>query len=500
MRQEQFKNSGILVLSNLAVNLSNFLKQVIMAYFLGVSSFIDLLLLAQIVPAIFQAMIGGGAGEILVIKREKPGSREGSFEMIFIIFCLIPVIFLCIGYFLSLGMLTPFFEIKTEDEIIFRKLTFIFLLNAIPGTFTSVLRPHLYSKGLYSFYAKATIFSQVAGITFILFTLKDLGIFSFAWGTLIGNIINSIWFSFKAGLAFGDLFRYSIWRQEFSQLIKLMKRVFSLGLQTFLNYFGTFWERSLSVKYLSGGYLSSLNYSKTLSELPNAVLMSSILTTSYIEQVKLFKKDFVLFKEFTGKTFSEILNFGFIFQLLMLVFAPLIIIIIFRRGNFNNLAVESTLTIFNILTVSFLPKLLFGYFSRSMYILGEYRKLLLASFIKVSVQIIIMFFFISSFKETIPFAILSGNLVVTMILFYILHRKIGLAKWDWFLLRIIIITIVSLLMYKFHVATLHYYILRSNFQIFLVYFPLILLISAVIIIYLIRTRRWSLIIKKFKAK
>ena len=84
MQKDQVKNSGLLIVSNLFISLTNFLKQVIMAYFLGVSSQIDILLLAQIVPTILQAMIGGGAGEILVIKRNKVISNEGFFEAVYV--------------------------------------------------------------------------------------------------------------------------------------------------------------------------------------------------------------------------------------------------------------------------------------------------------------------------------------------------------------------------------------------------------------------------------
>lgn len=500
MKGEQLKNSGILIFSNLTVNLSNFLKQVIMAYYLGVSGYIDILLLAQIIPAIFQAMIGGGAGEILVTKREGSGYRTGSFEMVFIITCLVPVLLLCTGYYLLIDKFIPFFEINPESGGLLKDLSIIFLINAVPGTFNSILRPQLYSKGLYSFYAVATIVSQATGILFILSFIDSMGVAAFAWGTLIANTINSVWFSFRSGLAFSVIFDLSMWRHEMQQLIKLMKRVFSLSLQTFLNYFGTLWERSYSVKYLTGGYLSSLNYSKTLSELPNTVLLSSILTTSYIEQVKLFKEDVSHFKSYTARTFSLIINLGFLFQVVMLLFAPLIIIFIFRRGNFDNRAVESTLTIFNILTVSFLPRLIVGYLSRTMYILGEYRKLLFANIVKVLVQVGIMVLFITTFRNTIPFAILFSTLSIALILFYLVNRSVRLAGWFLFLVRIIVITAVSLVLYKAHVLILPYYIERTNFEVLLIYMPGIILVSLAGLIYLSKTGKLSELLKKIKKK
>ncbi|MDX9930780.1 MAG: hypothetical protein RBS37_13130, partial [Bacteroidales bacterium] len=310
MDKKQVKNSGILVFSNLTINLAGFLRQVLMAWILGLSAQVDILLLAMIVPAIIQAMIGGGAGEIMVIKRDKQGYREGSFEALYIMTCLLPVVILGLLYYLSLNLLIPLYNIDEGDQQLFRGFSLLFIVNMLPGTFNSVLRPHLYSKGHYSFYALSSIVSQFAGIVFIIVTVRQLGIYSFAWSHLIASLINAVWFSFRSGLCLPCIFRLAVWRHEAGQLVALMKRVFSLSVQTLLNHFATFWERSLSVRFLSAGYLSSLNYSKTLTELPGNVLLSSVLTTSYIEQTKLHKEDYGSFERYTAKTLRLLVSAG----------------------------------------------------------------------------------------------------------------------------------------------------------------------------------------------
>jgi putative peptidoglycan lipid II flippase len=486
MKKEQIKNSGILIFSNLLINLSNFLRQVIMAYFLGVSAHVDLLLLSMIVPTIIQAMIGGGAGEILVIKRNKPGFREGSFEAIFIVVCIVPVILLGAIYFLLLNQITPFFNIDPGETVLFRDLTIIFLVNMIPGTFTSILRPHFYSKGMYGFYARGTIFSQFAGLALILVLIKGCGIYSIAWSYLAANAMNAVWFSFRAGLPISDILRTEVWKHELSQLLLMLKRVFSLGLQTFINYFATFWERSLSVKYLSAGYLSSLNYSKTLSEIPNAVLLSSVLTTSYIEQVKLNKQDQEAFATYTAKTLKFIIKAGFLFQILMLAFAPLIIILVYRRGKFDNNAVVTALTIFNILTISFLPKLIMNFFSRTMYILGEYRKLLLGIILKFIVQMGIMLGLIGSFHHAIPTAIAVSFLFISVLLYFYVSRRLALPQLGKFIMGITGISVLSSILLWIHTITLPLYIELSNLKLFLFSVPFIFISGIIVLIFLKR--------------
>lgn len=498
MKKEQVKNSGILILSNLLVNISNFLRQVLMAYFLGVSAHVDLLLLSMVVPTIIQAMIGGGAGEILVIKREKPGFREGSFEAIFIIVCLIPVILTGAVYLIFLNSIVPFFDIDPAETVLFRNLTIIFLINMLPGTFIAILRPHLYSRGMYGFYAKGAIVSQFAGLAIIVLFIHKAGIYSVAWSYLASNILNAVWFSFKSGIPMSSVFSAKVWQHELSQIFLTIKRVSSISVQTFISYFAMFWERSFSVKYLSAGYLSSLNYSRTLSDMPNAVLMSSVLTTTYMEQIKLHKTDQGEFADYTAKTLKFIIKAGFLFQLLMLAFAPLIIILIYRRGKFDNEAVINTLTIFNILTISTLPKLIMSFFSRTMYILGDYRKLLIGMTLKFVVQMCFMLVLIRVLHHAIPIAIIASFLFISVLLYYYVGKSIILPGIRSFILRIIAISLISSALLFIHTLTINMYIGLSNFKLLLFSLPFIFISAIVVFIFLERNGIEIGVIQKIK--
>jgi putative peptidoglycan lipid II flippase len=495
MKIEQVKNSGLLVLSNLLVNFSNFLRQVILAWFLGISEQIDVLLIAQIIPTIIQAVIGGGAGETSVIKGGDLVKEKKSFMSIFIFLCLILVLILGGIYYLTLNKFVLFFNVSPDNTDLFRKLSLIYIMNMIPGTFTSILRPHLYSKGYYKFFTYSSVISQLAGLIFILLSLRLLGIYSFALSLCLANILNAIWFSFRAEMNYADILRKKVWKTELKYLLVLFQRVFSVSLQTILNYIGIFWERTLSMRYLSGGYLSSLNYSKNLSDLPGTVLLSSILTTSYIEQVNLYKKDTNLFNKYTTDSLNFILRIGFFFQILLLGFAPLIVIVLFRRGNFDNKAVESTLIIFNILTVGFLPKLLYGYFARTMYILGDYKHLLVAGFLRVILQLSIMMVFVKVVTNAIPFAILSGNVFIALLLYYFVGIKLKINNWIKFPAQVFIVIISSLIMYKIHSITLQYYLYESTSRIIIIYTPFILITFLIIGFWTFRSANGKLILE-----
>lgn len=428
-------------------------------------------------------MISGGAGEILIIRKGE--SEHHYFETIYV--AIVFLLVLVVGLLLipSLGLFVKIFDLDHEKYLLFRNLSLFFVFNMLPGVFISVLRPMLYAKGLYKFFTYTSISSQLVGIMVILLTVKSSGIYSFAYGTVTSSLLNAFWFVSKANLRLRAIFTYSNWQNEVKDLLAMLRNLFSLSAQTMFNYLGTLWERSLSVKYLSGGYLSALNYSKTLTEIPNTVLFSSVLTTSYIEQVKLFNSDISSFQKYTEKIFRSIIHFGFIMQILMMVLSPLIIIIIFRHGKFDNAAVQSTLVIFSILTISFLPKLIMSYLSRTLYIFGEYRHLLIATIFKFLVQLVIMTAFINNIKQAIPLAILFGHLTIAFLLLYYTKKHISLPGIGYLFQRLLFVSISSYLALGLHYYLLDLYILKSNLQILAIYSPIILL-STILFVYFLR--------------
>ena len=469
-----------------------------MAYALGVSDIIDTFLLAQIVPTIIQAMISGGAGEILVIRKEK--KENSSFETFYAFVVLMIVAMMGLTYYFGLDLFIPLFDLETSKVQLFYSFSLLFILNMIPGVFVSILRPQLYAKGLYKFFTYASVVSQLAGLLIILTTVNKYGIYSFAFGIVGSNVLNAVWFLIKADFKVLQLFSLKAWKEELEELYTMLRSVFSLSLQTLFNHFGTFWERSLSVKYMTGGYLSALNYSKNLSEMPNTVLLSSVLTTSYIEQVNLHKSDEPAFQKYTNQIYRMLIKAGFLFQIIMLLFAPLLIIILFRRGKFDNNAVEITMILFSILTISFLPKLIMSYLTRTMYILGEYNKLLIATILKFLVQFAVMISFVTSISHTIPVAILASNLFICFFLVMYTKKHVSLPPYSFLIIRLLAATLFSFVMLKLHIILLPFYIHLNTFEITLLYLPLLLASAVLLFFYMKKLGLIQPLLKKMKLK
>jgi hypothetical protein len=134
-----------------------------------------------------------------------------------------------------------------------------------------------------------------------------------------------------------------------------------------------------------------------------------------------------------------------------------------------------------------------------MYILGEYKKLLLAVFLKFVIQVSIMAAFITMTKNTIPFAIVAGFMFISVLLFVYVRRSINLTSIRRFIGMLVIISIVSTGLLLLHSFTINFYIEKTNLQVFLLYVPLIIISAVVFMIFLRKNGLNPGFVKKIKS-
>jgi len=423
MISKQLRNTVTLYFGQLLIKGSNFIKQVLLAFFLGVSSEIDLLLVAQIIPAIISSMLAGGAGELLVTAQKKGNVYNNDFVTLFVFVISVLTILIGFIYLGTIPVLYELFDISNGQKKIFWTLSILVIISKIPSSIVSSLQHLLYVKDKYLYYVMSTFLSEFTGVVVIIAFVKSVGILAFGYALVITPIINALFFSYAHRLEYSLIFKKSAWINNYSDLIIITKKMGSLSVQTLLNHLTTFWERTLSMRYLSPGYLSSLNYSKSLAELPRMAMLSSILTTSYIEQVNKKTDSENTYMEYSGKIEKLLNEISFFFQILNMLFAPLLIILVYKRGAFDSNDVESTFIIYQILTLGFIPGLMMNFFTRTMYIEEEYKKLFLVIIVKFIIEITLMILLITQTSNAIPIALVSGKFFVSTVLFILLNRK-----------------------------------------------------------------------------
>ena len=394
-----------------------------MAYFLGVSGRIDLLLVAQIIPNIIGSMISGGAGELLVTKSNIDDKSKGNYVTQYTFLTVIITSIILCAYWLSIPIFSHTLEVNNADYQLFIYLSLIIILSKIFGSIVSCLQQLLYLKNLYKKFISISLFSELIGIVVILITVRENEILAFAYGIFATSFLNACLFLIVHKLPIISIFNIQSWRENTMELIQHFKKIFTLGMQTLINHSSSFWERIISYKFLQPGYLSALNYSRSLTELPKMAFLSYVLTTSYIEQNKRIQTSKDKYYSYSRKVDILLNETGFFFQVISLIFSPVILIVFFKRGAFDKNDLEMTLSIYQIFILGFLPGLMFNFLTRTMFIESEMRRLFWVFLCKTAFEILFMTLFIDYFEQAIPIILTISKYIFVFYLYHYLIQK-----------------------------------------------------------------------------
>ena len=133
-----------------------------------------------------------------------------------------------------------------------------------------------------------------------------------------------------------------------------------------------------------------------------------------------------------------------------------------------------------------LPQLIMSFLTRTMYILGEYRRLLLAVFLKFLIQAGLMVSFVTLAGNAIPLALVTGLVFTALLLYVWVGRKTKLPSPGYFAARLLIVSAISAVFVIIHSITIGLYIDRSNGEILVWSLPAIILSGIVTLIFMSR--------------
>lgn len=496
--KKQIKNVGVLFVGQLLIKGSSFIKQLLLAFYLGVSGQVDLLIISQMIPSILSSMIAGGAGEILVTNQKKGKKYDENFVVLFIFSIAVLTIVTGLIYLLCLPLVCSLFKVHFAQKSLFWSISIIVILARIPAAFVSGLQHLLFAKDKFKFFTISSLVSEISGILTIILLYNSLGVLAFAYGLFVTPFVNAVFFVYAHKLNVFVIFKKEVWKAQKDELIAILKKTFSLSLQTLLNQLSTFWERTLSKRF-SEGFLSAMNYSKSLTELPKMALLSSVLTTTYIEQVNKKTEDEGEYLKYTNKMEKFLSEISLIFQTLSILFGPLFLILFFKRGAFDEFAVVKTFAIYQVLSIGFLPGLMLNFLSRTMYIESEYKKLFYVTLAKFLLEIGIMVGFIGISSFAIPAALVIGKFFTSFAIFIILVRK----RKEIFNIPAFIKINILLIILSVSIGIANNYIIdillpKSIWEIIAIYTPFVVLSAIGIFYYL--NRNYGVEFKKYFLK
>ncbi len=377
------------------------------------------------------------------------------------------------------------------------RMALIFIVNVFPSIFVSVIKPVAFLKGKYRFFIYSTTLSEMIGIAVIVIFASRYRVYAFAASIAAVSMANALAFMRVVEIRMASLFNILFWKAQKENLRILMKGLFSLSVQTFIKHLSTFWERTLGIQFLTAGYLASLNYSKNLNEIPQGLIVNSVLTTTYVEQVKGHARDRQQFYLYSKKMFHFLSHLVGFIQSAMVFFSPIILIVLFRHGKFDDRAVRSTYLIMEILAMAILPYTMYTFLGKTLYLYGKYNTLFKITVVQTTLNLAILFLFIRKVPHAMPIAILVSTYASFLLLFHAVKRSSIIAlQWRDFLVQVSILNVACGLFVLMNSYLIGHYLALSNMTVFLVALPFLAGCLLIVRFYLKRTGLLQLIARK----
>ena len=170
-----------------------------------------------------------------------------------------------------------------------------------------------------------------------------------------------------------------------------------------------------------------------------------------------------------------------------MIFAPFIVVILFKRGAFDDEAVLLTFTIFQILSVGFLPNLMTNFLSRTMYIESQYKTLFKITVLRFFIEMGIMSMVIFYSPYSIPIAIVTSKFTGSILMFFYLKKlRPGIFNVSRFI-KIYTIAVLASILILYVNSIISMNVLNMNIaELMLIYIPLGIVFLSITIIWVLK--------------
>lgn len=472
----QVRGTLLLFATQLVLKGSTFIKQLLLAFFLGISKDLDLMLVAQMVPTIISAILSGGAGEIMAINFRRDNAWNVHLLALSTFILVLMTVVANSVYLFSLPLLADLLNVKSENWKLFMALSSCVVIAKVPAAVTSSLQQFVYVRDKYHASMWVSVVSELLGIVFILLTASQYGVMSFAIALIISSSVNALGYLYLIRIKIWIVGYIRVWRLYSRRLKNTFMKIGMLGIQTGITHLSVFAERSIGFRYLSPGYVGAMNYAKSVTELPRVLLLSSILTTTYARQIKLKSEDENEYLGYTLRMNDLLSTLALIGQCFSIVFAPFILIVIYQRGAFTSDDIKVTLDIYQILTLGFVPGLMFGFLSRIMLIEGQNKAMLRFIVVKTITELFLMYVLVFQFSQGIPIAITIGKFVIVGLMIFYFHRRLpGIINVRRFVVSSLLLFMGSALLIMLNRLLIDSFLTLLKWQLFALFTPLIIL-------------------------
>ncbi|WP_136482677.1 lipid II flippase MurJ [Cognatitamlana onchidii] len=424
MKQSWKKNFSILLIATLSSKAIGFLRELVIASRFGVSQEFDILLTVFVVPNMIISLLLYAIPHIVIPRLDLGQKSEAKFYTLFakqffwpyIIFLLIIVIIYNLLFQLYIK-LTPSIQFENHIQLA-SNLTILFAFFTFFSSTYNIFKAVYNAKERFTLPAFTPLLIHICVILSVLFFYQEYGVLSFAYGLVLGSVLQIFVFVFD--LVKRNIFKYFRFSLQPNKL-----HVGSYVIILLIEFLGQSYaliDRSF-IADLPEGHISSMYYAGILNNLP-VTIIGLTLGTVFFPKISLYaqNRNFLVLKSFLKKGLVFSFLVGFPFSIVFYFYGEDIITLMFERGAFSNNASFVTSKYLQVLSIG-LPFIFFHILlAKACFALHKERILFLSTFLAIVVKIVLSVLFMSksyfwglSLATSISFML---NVIIIVLLLY----------------------------------------------------------------------------------
>lgn len=425
MKQSWKKNFSILLVATLLSKAIGFIRELVIASKFGVSEQFDILLTVFVIPNMLISLLLYAIPHIVIPRLDLAEKSQAKFYTTFtkqffwpyIIFLLIVVVIYNVLFQIYIHFF-PSIQFKNYIQLA-SNLTILFTFFTFFSSTYNIFKAVYNAKERFTLPAFTPLLIHTSVILSVLFFYQEYGVLSFAYGLVIGGVLQICTFIFD--LTRRNIIQYFKFSVQPNKL-HLASYIIILMIE-FLGQSYTLVDRSF-IGELPKGHISAMYYAGILNNLPITIL-GLTLGTVFFPKIAFYaqERNFSALKNFLKKGMVFSLLFAIPFSIIFIFFGEQIIILMFERGAFTNTASYVTSKYLQVLSIG-LPFIFFHILlAKVCFALHQEKTLFISTLLAIVFKIIMSILFMSesyywglALATSLSFML---NVIIIMALLYV---------------------------------------------------------------------------------
>lgn len=378
------------------------IREAVFANYFGLSTNFDLYLIGAVLPITINSIILYLAQNFYIPNYNKAKSESEQKALnyrsaAFLIFTLLGLIIALILFSISDQIIKLYIQNVILEEILIAKHVFNIFIITIPFSFSiSILSAILNADFEFKSPSFSQLYLNVAIIILVLFFADSIGIYSIAWGYLIGTIIQFTYLYYKTNY----ISKISFKKLQLSELTSFISLSFLLII--FIESIGQIYSLADRFFYhrVDSGGIAALNYAFTIFLIPISIFSLSLSTAIFPKLSETSIDNSTEEKSENIKHYFGVNLFLIVpVTLLLLLQGEFIIKILFERGQFSSGDSEITFSALQFYAISLIFYSSYAGINKLAYSSGLIKELFVVALFTSIIKIGLNFILVETFKQ-----------------------------------------------------------------------------------------------------